>query len=687
MEEKTKPQPEAQKPKANDNWKQRDNRPKFPNNNNNQNRDQRPQQRKAKPADTAIVANTNIRRGEVWRASKRNSDLVNAKASQHIIDVPVNKNPFNGRSGQQFTSGDIRRANHLPIAQEKTLKVIPLGGLGEMSIGKNMMALEYENDIIVIDMGLLFPGNDYPGINYMVPDVTYLEERKHKIRAHIFTHGHLDHVGAVKHLLRKLPAPVYASKFTIGMIERQMQEDSTGYKPMLNVVNPDTHERLQLGESFTVEFVRVTHSVPDSTMVVIKTPVGTVINSGDWRFEENPVDGKKFDIDRLEEIAKDGILLFMNESTRCAEMAETTFGEPEIKESFEEIMRRPGRVIISAFSSQIHRIQSILEAAQKNQRKVAFAGYSMIQNVEVALRSGSIKVPKDTIVKMDDLIRQPDNKVVVVATGSQGEMNAVLWRMATGAHRHIKVKPTDTIVFSSNPIPGNEVNVVRTVDGLMREGSDVLENRTREFDGCGPLHLSGHGNYHDFVRLLGIVKPKFYMPIHGEFHMLVHNAELAHREQKMPKENIFVMDNGDVLELTSTTAAKTRRVKVGSVMYDQAGEEVSEVVLKDRIHMSTDGIFTVMLTINRQGQLLTSPDIVSRGFIYLRDSEELMGKIRRYLKQKLASANNSGRVDIDSLKKAIKEDVSHILYDETQRTPIVIPVINEIGNTEDTRPR
>lgn len=643
-------------------------------------------QRKPKVADTAVVANTNTRRGEVWRASKRNSDLVNAKATQHIIDVPVNKNPFNGRSGQQFTTGDMRRANRLPVAAEKSLKVIPFGGLGEMGIGKNMLALEYGNDIVVVDMGLLFPGNDYPGINYMVPDVTYLEERKNKIRGHIFTHAHLDHVGAVKHLLRKLPAPVYGSKFTIGMIERQVQEDHTGYKPQVNVLNPDAHERVKLGDSFTVELVRVNHSVPDSTMVVIETPVGTVIDSGDWRFEESPVDGKKFDIARLEEISKKGVLLFMNESTNCEYMGEIGHGEPEVKESFGEIMNRPGRIIISAFSSQIHRIQSILEAAQKHNRKVALAGYSMIQNLEVALRAGSIKIPKDTIMKMDDIIRLPDNKVVVVCTGSQGEMNAVLWRMATGSHRHIKVKPTDTIVFSSNPIPGNEVNVIRTVDGLMREGSEVLENRIHEFDGCGPLHLSGHGNYPDHVKLLNIVKPKFYMPIHGEFHMLVHNAEMAHRELKMPKENIFVMDNGDVLELTPNSAAKTSRVKVGSVMYDNAGEEVSEVVLKDRIHMSTEGLFTVILTLNKKGQMLSSPDIISRGFIYLRDSEELMGKIRRYLKQKIANAYANGRPDLDDLKKAIKEDVAHILYDDTERTPIVIPVINEIGSGESPSP-
>ncbi|HEX9679140.1 MAG TPA: ribonuclease J [Candidatus Saccharimonadales bacterium] len=646
--------------------------------------DRRKQTNKKHTPDTAVLAGTATRRGEVMRASRRNSDLINAKASQHIINVPVNKNEFNGRQGQQFTTGDLRRASQLPIAKEKTLKVIPLGGLGEMGIGKNMALLEYENDIIVIDMGLLFPGNDYPGINYMVADITYLEERKHKIRGLIFTHAHLDHVGAVKHLLKRLPAPVYGSKFTISMIQRQMEEDPTGYSPNLNVLNPDTHEKVKLGDAFTIELIRVNHSVPDSTAVAIKTPVGLVIHSGDWRFEDNPVDGKKFDLERMAEVAKDGVLLLMNESTNCEYMDKIEHGEIDIKESFKEVMKRPGRIIISAFSSQIHRIQSVLEAAQVNNRHVAFAGYSMIQNIEVALRAGALKVPNGVIMKMDDIIKLPDGKVVVVCTGSQGEMNAVLWRMATGSHRHIKVKPQDTIVFSSNPIPGNEINVVKTVDGLMREGSHVLENRIREFDGCGPLHLSGHGNYHDHVKLINILKPKFYMPIHGEFHMLVHNAELIHREFKTPRENIFVMDNGDVLELTAKQAAKTGRVKVGSVMYDGAAEEVSEVVLKDRLHMSTEGIFTVILTIDKATrQFMTSPDIISRGFIYLRDSEELMSKIRRYLKQKVIKAYAADQPDLDDLKKSIREDVAHILYDETERTPIVIVVINEVSRSKE----
>lgn len=659
------------------------------NNNNNNNEDSRHKQgankqHKRKKPDTSIVAATNTRRGEVFRAARRNSDMVNKIASQHVMDVPVNKSIYNGYDGHQFTSGDIKRANKLPITTEKTLKVIPIGGLGEMTIGKNMMALEYGNDIIVIDMGMLFPGDDYPGINYMIPDISYLEARKHKIRGLIFTHGHLDHIGAAKHIIKKIPAPVYGSKFTLGMVERQMSEDPSGYKPQYNVLSPEKHEKIQLGDSFSIELVRVNHSIPDATAVVVRTPVGVVINTGDWRFEKEPIDGKKFDIQRLEEIvSKERVLLLMSDSTSCeVKDSGIDYSEPEVAETLDKLIRdAKGRVIVSAFSSHIHRIQSVLNAAKKHDRKVAFAGYSMLQNMEVALRAGVIKVPKDTIVRMDDIIKLRDDKIVVVGTGSQGELNAVLARMATGSHRHIKVKPSDTVVFSSNPIPGNEKNVVRTVDGLMREGSKIIENRTRQLDGCGPLHRGGHGYYEDHVTFLKIIKPKFYMPIHGEFHMLVRNAELAVKETGLPHENAFVMDSGDVLELTKDSAVKTGRVKVGSIMIDDSGSEVSEVVLKDRLHMSTEGIFTVILTIDKKtGRLASSPDIISRGFIYLKDSEKLMGKVRQYLKQKAAKAYSKGAPkDLDVLKKEIREDVAHILFDETKGTPVVISVVNEIG--------
>ncbi len=650
--------------------------------NNNQIRQPAEGQSQQNREQNSILAKTQTRRGEVQRATRRNTEMVTQVASQHVIDIPVNKSIYNGLDGRQFTLNQQRRPASRSAAP--VLKIIPLGGLGEMGIGKNMMAIEYDNDIIVIDMGLLFPGNDYPGINYIVPDITYLEERKSKIRGLVFTHGHLDHIGAFKHLVHKIPAPVYGSKFTIGMLEKAMEEATSGYNPQFNVLNPDIHERVQAGDSFSIELVRVNHSIPDSTAVVIRTPVGVLINTGDWRFEENPVDGRKFDLERLEQIAREEkVLLLMNESTNCEDQGTHAHGEFEIASSIGDILQKhaSSRIMLSTFSSQIHRIQMILEQARIHGRKVAFAGYSMLQNMEVALRSQVIKVPKDVIVRMEDIVKMPDSKVVIVCTGSQGEFNAVLNRMASGAHKHIKVKHTDIIVLSASQIPGNEKYIVRTVDNLMREGSDVIQPRKAHLDNVGPLHLSGHAYYDDHVRLINSVKPKYYLPIHGEFHMLVHNAELAEKEGNIPRQNIFVCDSGDILELSHDGEAKrTGRVPVGGIMYDDSGEEVSEIVLKDRIHMSNEGMFVVVLTVSKKtGRLLTSPDIISRGFIYLRDSEELMGTIRQYLKQKIARAYQGSKIDLDDLKRELKDDITHILYDQTRRTPIIIPVINEIA--------
>lgn len=637
----------------------------------------RPQQRK-KTNNTVLDATT-TRKGEVFRAQRRTSEGVQAQASQHVINVPVNKSVYNGYGGKQFS---LTMQPKKPRAPRPTLKIIPIGGVGEMGIGKNMTAIEYDNDIIVIDMGFLFPGSDYPGVNYITPDITWLEENKHRIRAHIFTHGHLDHIGSFRHFISKIPAPVYSTKFTIGMLQRTLAETDNTYEPEYHEMNPENHDSIQLCDSFSVELVRVNHSIPDSAAVVVRTPVGNILSSGDWRIEENPVDGKKFDFGRIQEIAKnEGFLAFLNESTNCESAGTHTHGEFDIQHSIGEVMDKwaGSRIIISSFSSQLHRIQLILDEAQRHGRKVAFAGFSMIQNLEVALRTGVIKVPKDTVVKMEDIIKMADNKVTIICTGSQGEFNAVLNRMATGAHKYVKIKSSDVVVFSSNPIPGNEKYVVRTVDGLMREGGEIIQNGKTHLTGVGPLHLSGHGYYDDHVRVINAVKPTYYIPNHGEFHMLVHNAELAEKECGIPRDHIFVCDPGDVIEITPNGAKKIGRIHAGGVMYDDAGEIVSEVVLKDRIHMSQEGMFVVVLTVQRgTGRLLTSPDIISRGFIYLRDNEELMGMIRQYLKQK-ASRSFTGRYDIEVVKKEIRDEITHILYDQTRRTPIVIPVINEVG--------
>lgn len=622
---------------------------------------------------------TTTRRGAVVRAQRMISNDINLRATQHIINIPVNKSLFNGFNGEQLTPTILKKLR----PENDSVKIIPLGGLGEFGIGKNMFAIEYGNEILIIDMGSIFPNEDYPGVNFMTPDITYLEDNIHKVKAVAFTHAHLDHIGAVRQLLPKFGnlIPIYATDFTIGMIKRQMEEAVAEVSPNYQVVDPFRHEQIRISENLTLEFVHVLHSIPGCVAMIIRTPNGNIVHMGDWRFENDPID-TQFDMPRLAEVAqKEGIDLLMNESTNIDVPGTHPHSEYAIGESIGEVMDAypHARLIISCFSSQIYRLQLILDEAAKHNRKVAFAGFSMINAVEIALRSKKIKVPKDTIAKMEDIVKMDDSKVTIVCTGSQGELNAVLNRMATGAHRFVKIKATDVVVFSSSPIPGNEPKVASTVDGLIREGAGVVQHGRGHYHGIGPLHLSGHAYYDDHVRLVETLRPKNYLPVHGEFYMLQHNAEMAQKVLGLKRERILVADSGDIVELTKNkTIKKGGRIHVGSILYDNTGNTVHDAVVKDRLHISTEGIFIIVLTINKKtGRLMKTPDVISRAFVYLKDSEELVGKIRHYLRVK--TDREVGRqIDINDLKQEIKDDVSHLLFDSTGHTPIVIPVVNKV---------
>lgn len=622
---------------------------------------------------------TTTRRGAVVRAQRMISNDINLRASQHIVNIPVNKSLFNGFNGEQLTPTILKKLR--PATD--SVKIIPLGGLGEFGIGKNMFAVEYKDEILVIDMGSIFPNEDYPGVNFMTPDITYLKDNMHKVKAVAFTHAHLDHIGSVRQLLPEFGnnIPIYATDFTIGMIKRQMEEAVVEVSPNYQIVDPFKHEEIRISEYMTLEFVHVLHSIPGCVAMIIRTPNGNIVHMGDWRFENDPVD-MQFDMPRLAEVAqKEGIDLLMNESTNIDTPGTHPHSEYAIGESVGEVMDAypHARLIISCFSSQIYRLQLILDEASKHNRKVAFAGFSMINAIEVALRARKIKVPKDTIVKMEDIVKLDDGQVTVVCTGSQGELNAVLNRMATGAHRFIKIKATDVVVFSSSPIPGNEPRVASTVDGLIREGAGVIQHGRGHYHGIGPLHLSGHAYYEDHVKLVTTLRPKNYLPVHGEFYMLQHNAEMAQKVLGMKREQILVADSGDIIELTKERKIKKGgRIQVGSVLYDNTGNTVHDAVVKDRLHISTEGIFIIVLTINKKtGRLMKTPDVISRGFVYLKDSEELIGKIRHYLRVK--TDREAGRqVEIADLKQEIKDDVSHLLFDSTGHTPIVIPVVNKV---------
>lgn len=624
-----------------------------------------------------VTLSVSTRKGEMVHHQRMLSQDVNMQATQHIIGLPVNKSRYNGFNGEQITNAKLKQLRPDP----DSVRIIPIGGVGEFGIGKNMTIVEYQGEMILIDMGVLFAGDDYPGVNYLIPDIKYLEDNRDKVKAILFTHAHLDHIGACRHLLPRFNplTPIYATDFTIGMIERQMSE--LPEVPELNYikVDPFKHEQIQVSEHLSVEFIHVLHSIPGSTAIVVRTPNGVIYFSGDWRHENRPM-GTQTDYERIDEIvAQEGVDLMVNESTNIDSPGHHPHSEYDVGENLGRVMDHyvGGRVIISCFSSQISRIQLILNEAAKRGRKVAFSGFSMINNLEVALRAKEIKVPKDTIMKMEDIIKLPDDKVCIVCTGSQGELNAVLNRMVTGAHKYIKIKSTDTIVFSSNPIPGNEPHVVNTVDGLLREGAQVIQNGKTHLTNIGPLHLSGHAYYEDHVDFVTRIHPTNYLPYHGEFYMLEHNAEMAENVIGIPRERILVADDGDIVELTKDKQIhKAGRIPVGNKLYDDADQAVHEAVVKDRIHISREGIFIIVLTISKKtGHLMKTPDIVSRAFIYLDNSEELIGKIRHYLRQK-TDKSISTDPEMKTLKEEIKEDVSHILFDATGHTPIVIPVIN-----------
>lgn len=636
-------------------------------------------QAKLEAEQRKVNLSVSTKKGDMVHHQRMLSQDVNAQATQHIIGIPVNKSRYNGYNGEQITNAKLKQMRPDPEA----VRIIPIGGVGEFGIGKNMTIVEYKSEMIVIDMGVLFAGEDYPGVNYLIPDIKYLEDNISHVKAILFTHAHLDHIGACRHLLPKFShlTPIYGTDFTLGMIKKQMSELEEVPEMNYVAVDPFKHEKIQVGEHFSVEFIHTLHSIPGNTAIVVRTPNGLIYFSGDWRHEEKPM-GIQTDYERIDEIvAKEGVDLMFNESTNIDSPGHHPHSEYDVGENLGRVMDHyaGGRVIISCFSSQISRIELILKEAAARGRKVAFSGFSMINNVEVALRSKSIKVPKDTIVKMEDIIKLPDEKVCIVCTGSQGELNAVLNRMVTGAHKYIKIKATDTIVFSSNPIPGNEPHVVSTVDGLLREGAQVIQNGKTHLTNIGPLHLSGHAYYEDHVDFVTRLHPTNYIPYHGEFYMLEHNAEMAENVLGIERSRILVSDDGDIIELMpDKTIRKAGRIHVGNKLYDDADQAVHEAVVKDRIHISREGIFVIVLTLSKKtGHLMKTPDIVSRAFIYLDNSEELIGKIRHYLRQK-TDKSISTDPEMKVLKEEIKEDITHILFDATGHTPIVIPVINKV---------
>ncbi len=606
-----------------------------------------------------------VSRGAAIRAQKRTNEDAHKLASQYLSAKD------NGKERANFIDDSPR------------LKIIGLGGM-DGGGSKNTMLIEYKNDVVIMDCGNDL-GVDLPGINYGIADMSYLETVKHKLKAYIITHGHLDHIGALPHILPKYPAPVYGSKFSIGRVEEIFENFGLpmpdGFELKTVAMNEDTHERLKVGDFF-VELVRVTHSIPGSTCIVLDTPVGRIINTGDFRLDPNPLDHEKTDVARLEELGREGVLALLSEST-TTERGGRTPSESTIEQSFNDIMKNaPGRVFIGLFSTNMNRIQMLVNAAVANNKRVAMDGRSMVSTLEMAVRHGFMKIPKGTFIPISSVANMKDQDVVVVCTGSQGEPNSALQRMSNGEHQHVKLKEQDTVVLSSTPIPesGNDSLIGNMVDDFMRKNVHVYRHETYALDGCGPLHVSGHASIDEYKDMINMTKPKFFIPIYGSFRSKKRHIEIA-VEEGIPRKNTINAENGQVIALTPDKMEIVGEVPHGTMLVDQIGELVSNVVVKDRLILAKEGIVAVILTIDKKtGSLLTSPDIISRGFIYMKDEEELMNAFRAELRR--AVSQRFKRVDLDRFKIELREHVTHFLYQKTNRSPIVIPVVNVVGGAQ-----
>jgi ribonuclease J len=548
------------------------------------------------------------------------------------------------------------------------LKVIPLGGLGE--IGKNMMVLEYENDIIIIDAGLMFPEEEMLGIDLVIPDFSYVTERKNKVRGIIITHGHEDHIGALPYLLPQLNnVPVYATRLTNGLIRVKLRERKIREGVNLKILHHGG--QITLGK-FRIELFPVCHSIPDASGIIIQTPEGVIIHSGDFKIDHTPVSGKPTDLSRLAQLGAKGVLLLLSDST-YTELPGYTPSEQTVGESLEQVIANaPGRVIVTTFSSLISRIQQVIDAAVKHERRVFVVGRSMTDTMHIALELGYLKAPNGILGRIDELKGLPARKIVLITTGSQGEPTSALVRIANRDHKHVHIQRGDTIILSATPVPGNEALVNRTVDSIFKQGAQVI------YDKLGRVHVHGHGSQEELKLILSLVKPKFFVPIHGEYRHLSLHARLA-ESVGMPPERIFVLEDGDILELNANSARKNGKVSSGHVYVDGLSVgDIGGVVLRTRKMLSRDGIVVVIIAVNRQtGKIVGRPDIVTRGFIDERDSSDMMEQSRQLLVKTL---DHSGARNIEwsFINTKVRDTLDKFYYDRTKRRPMILPFMVKV---------
>lgn len=575
---------------------------------------------------------------------------------------------------QNFSAGRRNAQGHRsksPSRGKKTppLKIISLGGLDE--IGKNMTVYEYGNDMFIIDCGMTFPDDEMPGVDIVIPDFSYVVKNADRVKGLVITHGHEDHIGGIPYLLKVLNCPIYATKLTVGLIEGKLKEHGLLSKAKLNIVKPG--DTVTLG-CFKTEFIHVNHSIPDSVAVAVKTPVGTIVHTGDFKIDSTPIDGEMIDFAKFSELGKKGVLALLMDSTNATRPG-FAMSEKIVGASLSHIFKDAGgkRIVVATFSSNIHRVQQIVDEAVKCGRKVAVSGRSMINVVTIATELGYLKIPKGVLIDIDLIKNYTDDKLVIITTGSQGEAMSALHRMAFGDHRKVTVGPNDLIVISANPIPGNEKTVNIVINELMKLGAEVVYERMYD------VHVSGHACQEELKMMMGMINPKFFIPVHGEQMHLRKNAQLA-VQMGIPKENIVISDIGKVIELTKKSIKITDEVPSGKVFVDGLGVgDVGSIVLRDRKHLSEDGIIIVAITMDKEsGDILSGPELISRGFVYVRESEQLLDNARNVVNRSLDYCYDNNITDWSSIKNEVRDSLSRFLYQKTRRSPMILPVIMQI---------
>ena len=552
--------------------------------------------------------------------------------------------------------------------KKEKLKIIPLGGLQE--IGKNITVFEYGDDIVVVDCGLAFPEDDMLGIDLVIPDFTYLEKNQDKIRGLVITHGHEDHIGAIPYLLQKINVPIYATKLTAGLISHKLEEHRLLKSTKLKIVNQG--QTITLGK-IRVEFIRSCHSIPDAVALAIHTPAGTVVHTGDFKIDYTPIDDERMDFGRLAELGNKGVLALMSDSTN-SERKGYTMSESTVGEVFDKLfLNCTKRIVVATFASNVHRVQQIVNSAVENNRKIAVCGRSMINMISTAMELGYINVPENVFIDIDMIKNYTDDQLVIITTGSQGETMSALTRMAAGEHKKVTITPNDLVIISANPIPGNEKYVAKVIDDLMKIGAEVVYSSLED------IHVSGHACQEEQKLMLSLVRPKYFIPVHGEYRQLIAHSETAKKVGIKP-ENIFLTTNGRILELNEDEATLTGTVPFGKIMVDGLGVgDVGNIVLRDRQHLSQDGLIIVVMSMDSAtGEIVAGPDVISRGFVYVRESENLMEDVKKMLKEEVRKLEEHGVRDWSTIKSRLKDSLRDYIFAKTKRNPMILPIIMEV---------